>query len=167
MQVLGVVYIECCGIDCTVLSPLSTPCGKAGTALNKHKEILTTVRRYYNNAFTDRFKQDAMNLFLGKWLFIAVSCHDVLLELGVTPCSCSTLLGNFVPREWEIPLWELENDYFLHNFHVQHGGLLSQRRYNLLLKEYDDDEDEEEEDEKRRREGNAEVRMEHIWCPRF
>lgn len=29
------------------------------------KEFLTTVRRYYNNSFTDRAKQDAMNLFLG------------------------------------------------------------------------------------------------------
>lgn len=26
----------------------------------KHKELLTSIRRYYSNAFTDRLKQDAM-----------------------------------------------------------------------------------------------------------
>jgi hypothetical protein len=36
-----------------------------GTSLNKHKELLTSIRRYYSNAFTDRAKQDAINLFLG------------------------------------------------------------------------------------------------------
>lgn len=34
--------------------------------MNKHRELLTSVRRYYSNAFTDRAKQDAMNLFLGR-----------------------------------------------------------------------------------------------------
>ena len=63
--------------------------------------------------------------------------------------------GNFVPREWEIPLWELENDYFLHNYHVQQGGLRSQRLYNLSIQGNDDDDDEDEED--RRREGQREV----------
>jgi hypothetical protein len=40
--------------------------GQAGAALNKHKELLTTIKRYYSNAFTDQLKQDAMNLFLGE-----------------------------------------------------------------------------------------------------
>jgi phosphatidylinositol 3,5-bisphosphate 5-phosphatase len=44
--------------------------------INKHKELLTSIRRYYSNAFTDRVKQDAMNLFLG--YFIPWE-HDVLL----------------------------------------------------------------------------------------
>ena len=34
----------------------------------QHKELLTSIRRYYSNAFTDRLKQDAMNLFLGYYL---------------------------------------------------------------------------------------------------
>lgn len=28
--------------------------------IGKHKELLTSIRRYYSNAFTDRLKQDAM-----------------------------------------------------------------------------------------------------------
>ncbi|EED88061.1 phosphatidylinositol phosphatase, partial [Thalassiosira pseudonana CCMP1335] len=55
-------------------------------ANSTHKELLTSIRRYYSNAFTDRLKQDAMNLFLGYYV-----------------PSCNTL-----------PLWELENDYYLH-----------------------------------------------------
>ncbi len=31
----------------------------------KTSEVLTSIRRYYSNSFTDRTKQDAMNLFLG------------------------------------------------------------------------------------------------------
>lgn len=50
-------------------------------------ELLTSIKRYYSNAFTDRVKQDAMNLFL----------------------------GYFVPSREELPLWEMESDYFLHN----------------------------------------------------
>ncbi|KDO21375.1 hypothetical protein SPRG_13688 [Saprolegnia parasitica CBS 223.65] len=57
----------------------------------KHWELLTSIRRYYSNAFTDMAKQDAINLFL----------------------------GNFVPRASEPPLWELESDYYLHNFQVE------------------------------------------------
>ena len=55
--------------------------------LGKHKELLTSIRRYYSNAFTDRLKQDAMNLFLGYYL----------------------------PFRHTIPLWEMETDYYLHN----------------------------------------------------
>jgi len=65
-----------------------------GPSMGKHKEFLTSIRRYYSNTFTDRLKQDAMNLFL----------------------------GNFVPKEGGTPLWEMENDYYLHNFHVQQGA---------------------------------------------
>lgn len=40
---------------------------QASGSLNyKHKELLTTMRRYCSNAFTDAAKQDAMNLFLGR-----------------------------------------------------------------------------------------------------
>mmetsp|Transcript_6949 Transcript_6949/g.22601 ORF Transcript_6949/g.22601 Transcript_6949/m.22601 type:complete len:1149 (+) Transcript_6949:549-3995(+) len=72
-----------------------------GTTL-KHKDLLTSIRRYYSNAFTDRLKQDAINIFL----------------------------GNFVPAETTTEshdLWELESDYYLHNFHVQSGTVLSMR----------------------------------------
>jgi hypothetical protein len=61
----------------------------------KHKELLTSIRRYYSNAFTDRLKQDAMNLFLGYYI---PSCHSV-------------------------PLWDIQDDFYLHNFHVRVGGL--------------------------------------------
>ena len=66
--------------------------------LGKHKELLTSIRRYYSNAFTDRLKQDAMNLFLGYYL----------------------------PFRHTIPLWEMETDYYLHNFHVKTGRGKSQ-----------------------------------------
>ena len=49
--------------------------------IGKHKELLTSIRRYYSNAFTDRFKQDAMNLFL----------------------------GYYIPYLNETPLWEVES----------------------------------------------------------
>ncbi len=68
---------------------------------NKHKELLTSIRRYYSNAFTDRVKQDAMNLFL----------------------------GYFVPSEHQLPLWELESDFFLHNHLVQRSPLQSMQEY--------------------------------------
>ncbi|OQR90856.1 hypothetical protein ACHHYP_05174 [Achlya hypogyna] len=57
----------------------------------KHWELLTSIRRYYSNAFTDMAKQDSINLFL----------------------------GNFVPDPAQPPLWELESDYYLHNFEVE------------------------------------------------
>jgi len=63
----------------------------AGMPIGKHKELLTSIRRYYSNAFTDRLKQDAINLFL----------------------------GYYVPYLHTEPLWEMETDYYLHNFHVK------------------------------------------------
>ncbi|KAG7346422.1 SacI homology domain containing protein [Nitzschia inconspicua] len=61
--------------------------------IGKHKELLTSIRRYYSNAFTDRLKQDAMNLFL----------------------------GYYVPYRHTVPLWEMETDYYLHNRHIDTG----------------------------------------------
>jgi hypothetical protein len=58
--------------------------------LGKHKELLTSIRRYYSNAFTDRLKQDAMNLFLGYYL----------------------------PSQNNTPLWELEVSCFCIVFEV-------------------------------------------------
>lgn len=86
--------------------------------LGKHKELLTSIRRYYSNAFTDRLKQDAMNLFNG--------CY--------------------IPSQHTTPLWELENDYYLHNFHVNagRGSLQSMKAYQNMFgvdwSDLDDDE---------------------------
>lgn len=58
-----------------------------GSGKTKQGELLTSIKRYYSNAFTDRVKQDAMNLFL----------------------------GFFQPYQHHYALWDLESDYFLHN----------------------------------------------------
>ncbi|DAZ98090.1 TPA: hypothetical protein N0F65_005252, partial [Lagenidium giganteum] len=74
----------------------------AGRENVKHRELLTSIRRYYSNSFTDMAKQDAINIFL----------------------------GHFVPKEFEPPLWELESDYYLHNFEVRdatHGQDLARK----------------------------------------
>jgi len=62
---------------------------KSGTtkSSNKQGELLTSIKRYYSNAFTDNVKQDAINIFLG--------CYE--------------------PSSHPIPLWDLETDYDLHN----------------------------------------------------
>eukprot|EP00903_Cladosiphon_okamuranus_P008585 g8235.t1 len=75
--------------------------GKQVGSMNKHRELLTSIRRYYSNAFTDRAKQDAINLFL----------------------------GYYVPNNADKPLWELDTDYYLHNFHAENAGLQSMREY--------------------------------------
>lgn len=58
-----------------------------GSGKTKQGELLTSIKRYYSNAFTDRVKQDAMNLFL----------------------------GYFQPFQHNYALWDLESDFFLHN----------------------------------------------------
>ena len=71
-----------------------------------HKELLTSIRRYYSNAFADRLKQDAMNLFLGYHL----------------------------PSQNTTPLWELVNGYHLHNFHGSLPlPLQSKKAYQSML----------------------------------
>lgn len=61
--------------------------GTGGAASSKSGELLTSIKRYYSNAFTDNLKQDAMNVFLG--------CY--------------------VPNDQATPLWDLDSDYQLHN----------------------------------------------------
>ncbi|KAI8066470.1 SacI homology domain-containing protein [Gongronella butleri] len=51
------------------------------------RDAIETIRRYYANAFSDGEKQDAINLFL----------------------------GNFVTKDGQPMLWELNSDYHLHN----------------------------------------------------
>ena len=70
------------------------PAASLNGPMGKHKELLTSIRRYYSNAFSDRLRQDAMNLFL----------------------------GYYIPSHHTVPLWELESDYYLHNFHVKSGN---------------------------------------------
>jgi len=79
--------------------------------IGKHKEMLTSIRRYYSNTFTDHLKQDSMNLFL----------------------------GYYVPSQHIVPLWELESDYYLHNFHVRAGGstLQSMKAYQRNFAAFD------------------------------
>ena len=67
--------------------------GQSGTSLKGSGELLTSIKRYYSNAFTDRVKQDAINLFL----------------------------GHFVPIQSKTSLWELESDYHLHNKNLRHS----------------------------------------------
>lgn len=54
---------------------------------SQSRDMIETIKRYYNNSFTDAEKQDAINLFL----------------------------GNFVSREDMPTIWELSTDYYLHN----------------------------------------------------
>jgi len=65
--------------------------GQAGSSLKGSGELLTSIKRYYSNAFTDRVKQDSINLFL----------------------------GHFIPSESKLALWELESDYHLHNKYLR------------------------------------------------
>ncbi|CAG8459681.1 7646_t:CDS:10 [Paraglomus occultum] len=53
---------------------------------NQSRDVIESIKRYYNNAFTDAEKQDAINVFL----------------------------GNFVPQKGKPSLWELESDFTLH-----------------------------------------------------
>ncbi|KAJ1442963.1 SacI homology domain-containing protein [Ochromonadaceae sp. CCMP2298] len=61
--------------------------GGQATSSSKQSELLTSIKRYYSNAFTDMIKQDAMNVFLG----------------------C------FKPTESSTHLWDLDSDFNLHN----------------------------------------------------
>ncbi|XP_028391065.1 polyphosphoinositide phosphatase-like [Dendronephthya gigantea] len=58
------------------------------------RDIYQTVRRYYSGAFTDTEKQQAINLFLGK----------------------------FIPSENCLPLWDHPTDYYLHHIPIQHDS---------------------------------------------
>jgi hypothetical protein len=99
--------------------------------LNKHKELLTSIRRYYSNSFTDRLKQDAINLFL----------------------------GNFVPSERTSDgrgdgcgggahLWDLDNDQYLHNFNVTTGPVKLKEQLDWERKEEEKEVEEQQERQK-------------------
>ena len=50
-------------------------------------------------------------------------------------------LGYFVPAQSSVPMWELENDYYLHNFHVQTGFTESMVDFRLNKVGYKEDDD--------------------------
>lgn len=55
-------------------------------AATQSRELLTSIRRFYSNTYTDAEKQDAINLFL----------------------------GIFIPHVSKPDIWDLESDYLLH-----------------------------------------------------
>jgi len=55
------------------------------------RDLITTLKRFYTNVFTDKEKQDSINLFL----------------------------GHYIPYNESVPLWELETDYHLHVNHEE------------------------------------------------
>ena len=56
-------------------------------AATQSRDLMTTLRRFYSNTYTDAEKQDAMNLFL----------------------------GHFIPRPGHANIWDLDSDYYLHS----------------------------------------------------
>jgi hypothetical protein len=86
-------------------------------SIGKHKELLTSIRRYYSNAFTDRLKQDAMNLFL----------------------------GYYIPSLHSVPLWDIQDDFYLHNVHVRLGGISMEAHRQAFGFDLRDDDDESDE----------------------
>ncbi len=65
-------------------------------AATQSRDLLTSIRRFYSNTYTDSEKQDAINLFL----------------------------GNYVPGSGKPALWELDSDYYLHSGGCTCAGLL-------------------------------------------
>lgn len=57
------------------------------------RDVLNSIKRIYSNSFMDLIRQEAINLFL----------------------------GNYVYDPAKLKLWELQNDYYLHNSFVLHS----------------------------------------------
>ena len=62
-------------------------------AATQSRDLMTTLRRFYSNTYTDAEKQDAMNLFL----------------------------GHFIPRPGHANIWDLDSDYYLHSGYPASG----------------------------------------------
>ena len=56
-----------------------------GNTASQARDLLTTIKRYYSNSFTDSEKQNAINLFLGR----------------------------FEPSREKVDIWDLESDWFV------------------------------------------------------
>jgi hypothetical protein len=51
----------------------SGPAGHQLSSISKQGELYTSITRYMSNAFTDVFKQDAMNVFLGiRYIYVCL-----------------------------------------------------------------------------------------------
>ena len=83
------------------------PVGKDVNSNSRSAEVLTSIRRYYSNSFTDKLKQDAINLVLGHFIpSIHTSEHYIK--------SIMPLEGP--PKK----VWERDGDYYWHNkLHLQ------------------------------------------------
>ena len=78
------------------------PVGKDQNSNSRSAEVLTSIRRYYSNSFTDKLKQDAINLVLGHFIpSIHTSEHYIK--------SIMPLEGP--PKN----VWERDGDYYWHN----------------------------------------------------
>lgn len=56
------------------------------------RDILSSIKRIYSNSFMDLIRQDAINLFL----------------------------GNYIYDPSKLKLWEMQTDFYLHNIHQNH-----------------------------------------------
>ena len=97
----GIVYfLSLVPLPCSeIFSNETLSLSKAGETYGgkqKRSELITSIRRYYSNSFSDGPKQDGYNLFLG-------------------------LFRPFDRKEDDCHIWELDNDYFLHNKMVLRG----------------------------------------------
>ena len=110
------------------------PAASLNGPMGKHKELLTSIRRYYSNAFSDRLRQDAMNLFL----------------------------GYYIPSHHTVPLWEIESDYYLHNFHVKSGSG-SLHAMKLYQRTFGTDWNDEDGQNSEKDEGSSSLESQESW----
>jgi hypothetical protein len=82
-----------------------------GDAASQARDLLTTVKRYISNSFTDSEKQNGINLFLGR----------------------------FEPSRFSTNIWELESDWQLHNREqfVEHRLLITEAWWRTPLREFE------------------------------
>lgn len=107
---------------------------ETGAKRSKGGELLTSVKRYYSNSFTDRLKQDAMNLFLGCYV-PSLHHYQSLSAEGSSP-SATTNNPKAAQEALEGSsgshgtfLWDLDSDYFLHNKNLRPPQPLSDLIY--------------------------------------
>lgn len=74
---------------------------------------MTSLKRYFQNVFSDSEKQMAMNLFLGTH----ASMHAYAPPYCIFVCFFTDATGMYKPYEYDLQnsLWSLETDYYLHN----------------------------------------------------
>ena len=74
-------------------------------------KLFTSLRRYYSNAFTDRDKQDALNLMLGKF----APWRDLVAQGGAYRHIWEWNEDDEDPAETGVQTSRQESDHFLHN----------------------------------------------------